>query len=124
MEREISGTAPSHVLLIRNLDPLTTDEDLAAVLLTLPAAEDNAPAPGLGLKQVLLVKDRKTTGSWCFAFAVFADVAVSSCLRVRDDDVTGRSDRRQGHDGRSEPDSIPSRLSSAQSTPGRHLCPR
>ncbi|CAG8605852.1 6040_t:CDS:10 [Funneliformis mosseae] len=58
---------PHHILLVRGLDPLTTEE-------TLYASASQVAA----LRRVLLIKDRASRMSWGFAFLDYHDVQTSS----------------------------------------------
>ena len=71
------GTTPISTILLRNIDSLVTEADIAAAFTRLFAnVKDSSAAPNGGLKRVMLVKDRKTTGSWGFAFVQFVDTPV------------------------------------------------
>jgi hypothetical protein len=59
------GQAPCHMLLVRGLDPLTTEESLYAAASLLGA-----------LRRALLIKDRASRMSWGFAFLDYHDVQV------------------------------------------------
>ncbi|CAI2170167.1 18789_t:CDS:10 [Funneliformis geosporum] len=58
---------PHHILLVRGLDPLTTEETLYATASQVAA-----------LRRVLLIKDRASRMSWGFAFLDYHDVQTSS----------------------------------------------
>jgi len=59
------GQTPHHILLVRGLDPLTTEESLY-----------NATFPLSPLRRVLLIKDRLSRMSWGFAFLEYNDKQV------------------------------------------------
>ncbi|BFZ64548.1 hypothetical protein YB2330_005695 [Saitoella coloradoensis] len=59
-----SATSPSQFLLLRNLDPLTTEPLIARSITKLHTSAT----------RILLVKDRATSVSWGFAFVEFKDV--------------------------------------------------
>ncbi|RIA90804.1 hypothetical protein C1645_768925 [Glomus cerebriforme] len=61
------GQVPHHILLVRGLDPLTTEE-------TLYAATSQVAA----LRRVLLIKDRASRMSWGFAFLDYHDIQTST----------------------------------------------
>ncbi|CAG8564071.1 8012_t:CDS:2 [Paraglomus brasilianum] len=61
------GQIPHHILLVRGLDPLTTEESLY-----------NATSPLSPLRRVLLIKDRLSRMSWGFAFLEYNDEQTSS----------------------------------------------
>jgi RNA-binding protein 5/10 len=61
------GQVPHHILLVRGLDPLTTEE-------TLYAATNQVAT----LRRVLLIKDRASRMSWGFAFLDYHDIQVGS----------------------------------------------
>ncbi|PKK71434.1 hypothetical protein RhiirC2_865607 [Rhizophagus irregularis] len=61
------GQVPHHILLVRGLDPLTTEETLYATISQLAA-----------LRRVLLIKDRASRMSWGFAFLDYHDIQTSS----------------------------------------------
>ncbi|CAJ0844450.1 9280_t:CDS:2 [Entrophospora sp. SA101] len=63
------GHVPYHVLLVRGLDPLTTEETLYAATSQLAA-----------LRRVMLIKDRASRISWGFAFLDYQDVQASSYI--------------------------------------------
>ena len=61
------GQVPHHILLVRGLDPLTTEE-------TLYAATNQVAT----LRRVLLIKDRASRMSWGFAFLDYHDIQAGS----------------------------------------------
>jgi RNA-binding protein 5/10 len=73
------GSSPTQILLLRNLDPLTSEEEIVHALTSLPGRAGNEIREnGMGgVKKIFLVKDRGTRQSWGFAFVQFADVRVS-----------------------------------------------
>ena len=60
------GQVPHHILLVRGLDPLTTEETLYAATSQMAA-----------LRRVLLIKDRASRMSWGFAFLDYHDIQVT-----------------------------------------------
>ena len=56
---------PHHIVVVRGLDPLTTEESLY-----------NATFPLSPLRRVLLIKDRLSRMSWGFAFLEYNDEQV------------------------------------------------
>ncbi|KAI9138067.1 hypothetical protein BKA69DRAFT_1127685 [Paraphysoderma sedebokerense] len=61
------GTMPCHLLVVRNVDPLTTEESIYNVF------------SGLSLvKQVRLIRDRMTNLSWGFAFVEYFDLPTAT----------------------------------------------
>jgi hypothetical protein len=61
------GDSPTQFLLVRNLDTMLQEEDIAKGLAKL----ESIP------KRILLIRDRKTNVSWGFAFIEYQDVSVS-----------------------------------------------
>jgi len=61
------GDTPSQFLLVRNLDTMAQEEEIARGMARL----DSEP------KRVLLIRDRKTKISWGFAFIEYQDVSVA-----------------------------------------------
>lgn len=72
--RDIGGS-PTSILLLRGLDPLSTEQDIATNLQNIPDPSQTVGSESV--KKVMLIKDRNTRGSWGFAFVHFADVQVS-----------------------------------------------
>lgn len=64
------------ILLLRNLDPLTNEVHLATKLENLDDAARERTLQARGPKRIILIKDRESNASWCFAFAIFPDVEV------------------------------------------------
>lgn len=60
-------------LLLRNLDPLTKETDIARTLEILDEGTRARVAKGQGPRRIVLVKDKITNTSWCFAFAIYPD---------------------------------------------------
>lgn len=74
-ERDI-GPAPSATLLLRGLDPLTREAEIAAALDNQPTLI-NAVKNGEGAaRMVMHVKDRTAKTSLCFAFVTYKDAQV------------------------------------------------
>ncbi|CAG8519615.1 5604_t:CDS:2 [Ambispora leptoticha] len=61
---------PHNILLVRGLDPLTTEESLYSAI--------NSISPQGMLKRVLLIKDRASRISWGFAFLEYRDIQTSA----------------------------------------------
>jgi hypothetical protein len=61
------GDTPTQFLLIRCLDTMMQEENIAKGLMKL----ESEP------KRILLIRDRKTKVSWGFGFAEYQDVSVS-----------------------------------------------
>lgn len=78
--RDIGGS-PTSILLLRGLDPLSTEQDIATNLQHIPDPSQTVNSDSV--KKVMLIKDRNTRGSWGFAFVQFADVQVSLNLQQR-----------------------------------------
>lgn len=70
------GSAPTQTLLLRGLDPLTTEEEIVSALRQLGGRAGELIRQG-GIRQVLLARDRSSRTSWGFAFVRFSDVRVS-----------------------------------------------
>ncbi|KAK9893355.1 hypothetical protein P389DRAFT_198925 [Cystobasidium minutum MCA 4210] len=68
------GSTPNNILLLRNLDPLTNEVHLATKLENLDDAARERTAKAQGPKKIILIKDRESNLSWCFAFAIFPDI--------------------------------------------------
>ncbi|POY75100.1 hypothetical protein BMF94_1730 [Rhodotorula taiwanensis] len=71
------GTTPSQMLLLRGIDPLTSEDEIASALTRVGGRAGQEVARG-GLKRVLLVKDRASRSSWGFAFVQLADVRLAT----------------------------------------------
>ncbi|GAA6039432.1 hypothetical protein JCM8097_009543 [Rhodosporidiobolus ruineniae] len=71
------GSAPSQILLLRGLDPLTNEEDIATALARVGGRANQEIARG-GLQKVYLAKDRGSRSSWGFAFVRFANVRLAT----------------------------------------------
>ncbi|GAA6023535.1 hypothetical protein JCM8202_002669 [Rhodotorula sphaerocarpa] len=71
------GTTPSNMLLLRGLDPLTNEDDIAASLSRVGGRPGQDVGRG-GLKRVMLVKDRASRSSWGFAFVQLADTRLAT----------------------------------------------
>jgi len=64
------------MLLLRSLDPLTKETDVARCLEILDEATRDRVEQGQGPRRIILIKDKITNASWCFAFAVYPDEEV------------------------------------------------
>jgi RNA recognition motif-containing protein len=64
------GETPAQFLLIRNLDTMLQEENIAKGLMKL----ESEP------KRILLIRDRKTKVSWGYAFVEYRDVSVCPLL--------------------------------------------
>ncbi|KAM0791595.1 hypothetical protein ACM66B_006038 [Microbotryomycetes sp. NB124-2] len=71
------GSTPSQILLLRNVDPLTTEAELVTALCSLGDPVGSRIRTG-GIKKVLMIRDRASRGSWGYAFVQFADVKLAS----------------------------------------------
>ncbi|GAA5983876.1 hypothetical protein JCM10908_005959 [Rhodotorula pacifica] len=71
------GTTPGSILLLRGLDPLTTESEIATALTRVGGRAGQEVARG-GLKKVMLVKDRASRSSWGFAFVQLADTRLAT----------------------------------------------
>jgi hypothetical protein len=60
------GSVPNNILLVRNLDPLSSEEAIYHAFSEVTSSGTAAPL------RVLLVRDRHTQISWGFAFVEFA----------------------------------------------------
>lgn len=58
------GSAPTQILLLRGLDPLTSEEDIIASLGTITGRAGNEIREGKGVKKILMTKDRASRTSW------------------------------------------------------------
>ncbi|CAD6566606.1 MAG: hypothetical protein CYPHOPRED_000946 [Cyphobasidiales sp. Tagirdzhanova-0007] len=77
------GSSSNSILLLRNLDPLTKEGDIARSLETLDAQTRKRVKMGLGPRRIILIKDKETNASWCFAFAIYPDEeSAKAALRV------------------------------------------
>ncbi|KAH9459470.1 hypothetical protein Pst134EA_019623 [Puccinia striiformis f. sp. tritici] len=72
--RDIGGT-PTSILLLRGLDPLSTEQEIAQHLQHIPDPSQTVLPESL--RKVMLIKDRLTRSSWGYAFVQFADVQVA-----------------------------------------------
>lgn len=70
------GSTPTQILLLRGLDPLTSEEDIVAVLGNMSGRAGIEVREGRGVKKVFITKDRASRSSWGYAFVQFADVRV------------------------------------------------
>ena len=71
------GSAPTPVLLLRSMEKSTTIDDIAEAL----RGADGQPNSGVvGMKRILLIRDRSTDASWGFAFIEMLDIDVSSYI--------------------------------------------
>ncbi|GAA5857770.1 hypothetical protein JCM1840_000901 [Sporobolomyces johnsonii] len=71
------GSTPSQILLLRGLDPLTNEEEIVSALAKVGGRASGDVARG-GVKKVMIVKDRASRQSWCFAFVQFSDVRLAT----------------------------------------------
>ncbi|KAK4705775.1 hypothetical protein P7C70_g438, partial [Phenoliferia sp. Uapishka_3] len=72
------GSAPTQILLLRGLDPLTSEEDITTSLSNIIGRPGNLIREGTGVKKVLITKDRASRTSWGYAFVQFADVRLAT----------------------------------------------
>ena len=85
------GTSPCPMLLMRGLDSLTTKAEIGDALTKMfeavrksePSTSKSTIPPDSTIKRVLLIKDRSSTASLCFAFAEFTTTQVSLSLFVQ-----------------------------------------
>jgi RNA-binding protein 5/10 len=67
------GSAQAPVLLFRGLDPLSGPQAIAqAMKLSSGVGKEGAK----GMKRIILIKDKVTMASFCFAFVEFVDIRV------------------------------------------------
>ncbi|KAK4047161.1 hypothetical protein OIV83_005613 [Microbotryomycetes sp. JL201] len=71
------GSMPSQILLLRNLDPLTTEAEIVTALCSLGDPVGSQIRTG-GIKKVILIRDRASRASWGYAFVQFSDVKLAS----------------------------------------------
>ncbi|GAA6048600.1 hypothetical protein JCM3770_002049 [Rhodotorula araucariae] len=71
------GATPSNILLLRGLDPLTSEEEIAGALARVGGRANQAIARG-GIKRVMVAKDRASRSSWGFAFVQFDDIRLAT----------------------------------------------
>ncbi|ORY84110.1 hypothetical protein BCR35DRAFT_324803 [Leucosporidium creatinivorum] len=71
------GSAPTQILLLRNLDPLTPEDEIITALSGLGGRAGNEIRSG-GVKKIMITRDRASRGSWGFAFVQFADVRLAT----------------------------------------------
>ncbi|BGP40534.1 hypothetical protein JCM10449v2_004496 [Rhodotorula kratochvilovae] len=71
------GTTPSNILLLRGLDPLTSEEEVAVALARVGGRANQEIARG-GIKRVMIAKDRASRSSWGFAFVQFNDIRLAT----------------------------------------------
>lgn len=74
------GSAPSQIVLLRQLDPLVTEHDIVFALGAIPSRVGDDIRLRSGIKRVLLVKDRASRSSWGFAFVQLQDVKLATEL--------------------------------------------
>lgn len=72
--RDIGGT-PTSILLLRGLDPITTEQEIATHLQHIPDPSQTVLPDSI--RKVMLIKDRLTRGSWGYAFVQFSDVQIA-----------------------------------------------
>ncbi|KAA1121129.1 hypothetical protein PGTUg99_016329 [Puccinia graminis f. sp. tritici] len=72
--RDIGGT-PTSILLLRGLDPLSTEQEIAQHLQHIPDPSQTVLPESI--RKVMLIKDRATRSSWGYAFVQFAEVQVA-----------------------------------------------
>lgn len=72
------GTTPGNILLLRGLDPLTTEAEIATALSRVGGRATQEIVARGGLKKVMLVKDRASRSSWGFAFVQLADTRLAT----------------------------------------------
>lgn len=77
------GSSPTQILLLRGLDPLTSEEEIIATLSTVVGRPGNEIREGAGIKKVMIAKDRASRSSWGYAFVQFSDVRVSRLYLAR-----------------------------------------
>lgn len=74
------GSSPTQILLLRGLDPLTTEEELVLSLSQIPG-KVGQDVSKKGVRRVFVVRDRASRSSWGYAFVQFADVQVGPSPR-------------------------------------------
>ncbi|KAI8452906.1 hypothetical protein BY996DRAFT_4583894, partial [Phakopsora pachyrhizi] len=72
--RDIGGT-PTSILLLRGLDPNSTEQEIAQHLQHIPDPSQTV-LPG-SIRRVMLIKDRASRSSWGYAFVQLADLQVA-----------------------------------------------
>ncbi|KAI5481851.1 RNA-binding protein [Pseudohyphozyma bogoriensis] len=72
------GSAPTQILLLRGLDPLTSEEGIVAALGAMRGRAGNEIREGKGVKKVMITRDRASRSSWGFCFVQFADVRLAT----------------------------------------------
>lgn len=71
--RDIGGT-PTSILLLRGLDPISTEQEIAKHLQHIPDPSQTVLPDSV--RKVMLIKDRLSNVSWGYAFVQFSDVQV------------------------------------------------
>lgn len=74
--RDIGGT-PTSILLLRGLDPISTEKEIAQHLQHIPDPSQTVLPESI--RKVMLIKDRLSRASWGYAFVQFSDVQVCFC---------------------------------------------
>ncbi|KAG0149793.1 hypothetical protein CROQUDRAFT_653065 [Cronartium quercuum f. sp. fusiforme G11] len=72
--RDIGGT-PTSILLLRGLDPISSEQEIAKHLQHIPDPSQTVHADSI--RKVMLIKDRLSNVSWGYAFVQFADVQIA-----------------------------------------------
>ena len=72
------GTTPGSILLLRGLEPLTTEAEIATALSRVGGRATQEIVARGGIKKVMLVKDRASRSSWGFAFVQLADTRLAT----------------------------------------------
>ncbi|KAL7007099.1 hypothetical protein EMMF5_003325 [Cystobasidiomycetes sp. EMM_F5] len=67
------GSSANKILLVRGLDPLTQAVDITRRLGNMDEATIDRVKNAKGSRRVVLIKDKITNASWCFAFVVYPD---------------------------------------------------
>lgn len=67
------GNSQAPVLLFRGLDPLSGPQ---AIHQAMKSSSGLGKEGAIGMKRIILIKDKVTMASFCFAFVEFVDVAV------------------------------------------------
>lgn len=72
------------ILLLRYLDPLTQASSICNRFENLNEATREAVKKGQGPRRAVLIKDKLTSTSWCFAFLIYPNEDVSASARLHD----------------------------------------
>ncbi|PCH38792.1 hypothetical protein WOLCODRAFT_136443 [Wolfiporia cocos MD-104 SS10] len=71
------GNTQAPVLLFRGLDPLSGPQAIAQAMKT---SSGLGKEGARGMRRIILIKDKVTMASWCFAFVEFVDVQSASAV--------------------------------------------